>query len=306
MVLLLLSSLIPLSSCSLIYSEVEAPSEFTVKDTLPDGEGREATVILLAGQSNASGCSRDEYLKKGVTSEKHAEYEAGYDNVYINYYATGTNVSEEFVRCGACQGELGDFFGPELGLAETLHESYPDKTFFIIKFAWGGTNLFDQWLSPSGNGETGELYQAFVNYTNTSLDYLTSKGYNVTIDAMCWMQGESDSFSLRTAIGYKKNLKNFIRDVRDEFESYASDDGIAFVDAYIADTPTLWIHYDRVNKSKQRVADSSPINVVIDTVSEGLTCVAEPEEEPDLAHYDALSQLKLGHLFGKEVVAFID
>ena len=37
---------------------------FTINDTLPDGQGKKATIILLAGQSNASGCSSDEYLKK--------------------------------------------------------------------------------------------------------------------------------------------------------------------------------------------------------------------------------------------------
>ena len=32
------------------------------KDIVPSGFGKEAKVIILAGQSNAAGCSRDEYL----------------------------------------------------------------------------------------------------------------------------------------------------------------------------------------------------------------------------------------------------
>ena len=111
---------------------------YTVKDTLPDGNGKKATVILLAGQSNASGCSLDEYLKQNVTEEKYAEYQNGYDNVYINYLS-GLNTSQEFVKCKTLQGELAGAFGPELGLAEKLHEMYPDETFFIVKCAWGGT-----------------------------------------------------------------------------------------------------------------------------------------------------------------------
>ena len=58
---------------------------FPVADTLPDGGGKKATVILLGGQSNASGCSLDAYLQKNVSAEKYAEYQNGYDNVYINY-----------------------------------------------------------------------------------------------------------------------------------------------------------------------------------------------------------------------------
>ena len=50
--------------------------EFDIADTLLDGGDKKATVILLGGQSNASGCSLDEYLKKNTTPEKYAEYEA--------------------------------------------------------------------------------------------------------------------------------------------------------------------------------------------------------------------------------------
>jgi len=280
--------------------------QFTVADTLPDGGGKKATVILLGGQSNASGCSRDDYLKKNVSAEKYAEYEAGYDNVYINYYATGTNESRAFVKCAARQGEAGGFFGPELGLAEKLHTERPNETFFIIKCAWGGTNLFEQWLSPTSNGKTGELYRAFVKYVKTSIKYLKSKNYDITIEAMCWMQGESDSFSTEHATDYAEHLESLITDIRDEFSRYAADDGIAFIDAAIADNPVYWVYCDMVNASKRQVADKSPMNVLIDTNAEGLTTKNEPEGTPDQAHYDSMSEIKLGHLFGAEVLKFCE
>ena len=279
---------------------------FTVADTLPDGEGRSVKVILLGGQSNASGCSRDDYLAKNVTSEKYAQYEGGFDNVYINYFATGTNVSSAFVKCGARQGEAGGYFGPELGMAEKLNEMYPDETFFIIKCAWGGSNLVNQWLSPSSDGRTGDLYRRFVNYVNTSIDYLVSKNYDVKIEAMCWMQGESDSLNVKHATDYQKNLENLISDIRDEFSEYASDDGIAFVDAYIADNPFFWVYCEQVNNSKLAVSDKSPINLLVDTVSAGLTCTEEPEGAPDVAHYDSLSELKLGQMFIEEASKLFD
>lgn len=278
---------------------------FTFEDTLSDGEGREATVILLGGQSNASGCSRDDYLQKNVSEEKYAEYKNGYDNVYINYLS-GAKMSGAFVKCATLQGEMDGCFGPELGIAEKLHETYPDRTFFIIKCAWGGTNLFEQWLSPSSIGRVGKLYTQFVDFVETSIQYLESKNYNVKIEAMCWMQGESDSFSVRNANGYEKHLNNFIKDIRRKFKGYASNDGIAFVDAYIADNPVYWVHCDLVNASKKRVADSSLMNALVDTVSHGLTCENEPEGAPDMAHYDSLSGLKLGNLFAEEAIKFFD
>jgi hypothetical protein len=278
---------------------------YTVNDTLPDGEGKTATVILLGGQSNASGCSRDDYLKKKVSAEKYEEYKAGYDNIYINYLS-GANRSDGFVKCATLQGEMEGCFGPELGIADKLNELYPDQTFFIIKCAWGGTNLFEQWLSPSAKGKTGDLYKQFTRFVNTSIDYLESKNYDVKIEAMCWMQGESDSFSVENATDYEDNLNSFINDIRKNYKEYASNDGIAFIDAYIADNPVYWVYCELVNKSKKAVADASPMNVLIDTVGEGLSCSEEPEESVDMAHYDSLSEIKLGHLFAEELSNFLD
>ena len=279
---------------------------FPIEDTLADGQGRKATVILLGGQSNASGCSRDDYLQKNVSSEQYAEYEAGYDNVYINYYATGTNASNGFVKCATRQGEAGGFFGPELGLAQFLHEKHPDRLFFIIKYAWGGSNLYKEWRAPSSFGMTGQLYKEFEVFVETSMAYLVSKNYNVTIEGMCWMQGESDAFSVKNATDYENNLKDFIKDVRKKFSKYAAPDGIAFVDACIADNPAFWVYCDEVNASKQAVAAADPLTVLIDTNAYGLTCSAEPEDTPDMAHYDSVSQIKLGNLFGEYLMPFLE
>lgn len=300
--LLILSTLI---FVAVFYMLQDDAIEFTLNDTLPEGNGKKARVILLGGQSNASGCSRDDYLRKNVSPEKYEEYKRGFDNIYINYLS-GPKMSGEFVKCATLQGEMDGCFGPELGIADKLHEIYPEETFFIIKCAWGGTNLYNQWLSPSSFGKTGDLYKQFVEYVKISLEYLVSKNYDIKIEAMCWMQGESDSFSIENAEDYEIHLNNFIKDIRKELKSYASDDGIAFVDALIADNPVYWVFCDEVNASKRAVAESSSINVVIDTVSHGLSCSEEPEGAPDMAHYDSMSEIKLGHLFAEEALKFFN
>ena len=293
-----------------------------VRDTIEDGGGKKARVILLAGQSNASGCSLDEYLQKNVSEEKYGEYQNGYDNVYINY-VSGANESNGFVKCKTLQGELEGGFGPELGIAEKLSEQYPDETFFIIKCAWGATALFNLWLSPSSWGigdyfeqlefifpnksdRTGQLYRHLVGFAENSIEYLKSKNYDVKIEALCWMQGEADSFDVNHAVNYEKRLNNFIKDVRRELAPYASSDGIAFIDAHIADNPVYWVYCDEINASKDAVKNSSPINALIDTNKEGLTCENEPEGSPDMAHYDSLSEIKLGNLFAGEAIKFFD
>jgi hypothetical protein len=271
---------------------------------LPDGNGKSARIILLGGQSNASGCSLDEYLQKNVTEEKYAEYQNGYDNVYINYLS-GLNRSNEFVKCATLQGEIQGSFGPELGLAEKLNELYPNETFFIIKCAWGGSNLYEQWLSPTSAGKTGRFYKEFVAFAEASVKYLISKNYDVKIEGMCWMQGESDSFMIESSTEYGKHLENFIKDIRKEFSEYAADDGIAFIDAYIAANPMFWVYYESVNLGKTNVAKLSTMNELVDTISAGLDCSKEPEGAPDIPHYDALSEIKLGHLFAEKLSEFL-
>ena len=46
------------------------------------------------------------------------------------------------------------------------------------------------------------------------------------------------------------------------------------------------------------------MNVVIDTNAQGLRVDQEPDGAPDMAHYDSLSQLKLGNLFAEQVSLF--
>ena len=276
--------------------------KYTVADTLEDGGGREATVILIGGQSNASGCSLNEYLERNVSEEKYAEYKSGPDNVYINHLSV-ENASGGFVKCVPGQGETDEMFGLELGLAEKLHELYPERTFFIIKCAWGNTDLFEKWLSPSSEGETGVLYKHFVEFVETNLEYLESKNYKINVAAMCWMQGESDSFEIANSENYGERTANLVNDLRGEFDEYNNGEGILFVDAYIAENPMYWVYDEGVNRGKAEVAASSPLNVIVETSH--LITTNEPEDNPDVPHYDSMSEIELGHLFAEKIAAFI-
>ena len=136
------------------------------------------------------------------------------------------------------------------------------------------------------------------------MNYLTSKGYDAEIAGMCWMQGESDSFSIDASEGYGENLNRFIEDVRRDLSAYAAEDGIAFADACIAENPVFWVYYEGVNRGKHAVAERSSLNVLVDTSA--LVTTEEPEETPDVPHYDSLSEIRLGHLFGEALVPFLD
>jgi len=276
--------------------------DFFVQDTMPKGEGQKIKVVLLNGQSNAAGTTRMSYLRKNASAEDFARYQKGYDNVMINYFdGNGKSTSGgAFVRVSTAISETSEgLFGPELGMADVLSAAFPDETIYIVKYAWGGTNLYEQWLSPSSEGETGELYTAFVNFTTECLEYLRSKNYDPEIYAMCWMQGESDADEIH-ADAYGERSANLVKDVRKEFAKYACDGGITFIDAGISDSD-LWVCYDKINQAKVANAAKEDSYLYIDTIAAGLSYRKEPEESPDRAHYDALSMIELGRLFGGEV-----
>ena len=274
-----------------VVDTTDANMEFVINDTLENGNGEKVKVILLAGQSNASGVAHTNELVKNISEDKFLEYETGYENIFINYYNdNGSNKSLGFTNVKINQGCVDGYFGPELGMGEKLSQLYPNEKIFIIKYAWGGSNLHTQWDYKNGN-----LYKAFIKFTKESMEYLESKNYDAEIVSMMWMQGESDASPLY-ASNYKKNLTDMIAAIRKDLKDYIASEEMYFIDAYISSSP-YWIQYKTINKAKQAVCDSSSLNICVDTIEEGLTYDKEPIGNADLAHYDSLSEIKLGHLF---------
>lgn len=283
------------------YYKIDMKKNFEINDTLravPEGTG--ARVIILIGQSNATGCSLTSYLKEGVTPEKYAEFEAGYDNVLINFCLDNDSYSSHgaFVptdlSCGAGDG----YFGPEVGMAELLSDAFPDEKVFILKFSMSGYSLNYHWLydySPSW------IYESFKLFASTYLAYLESKGYSPSVDAICWMQGESDTTDYK-ASKYYRNTSVLVDSLRADLSAYAPDGGIYFIDAGISSSPYCEPAYPAINEAKKRYAETSNINIYFPTIEAGLTTLYEPEGTPDLAHYDALSELELGRMFAREIL----
>ncbi len=274
--------------------------DFPIADTLPDGQGQKAKVILLLGQSNATGCSLAAYLEQKVQQEEYAAFQAGFPSVLINFcmddhkYSTQGAFVPVALGCGAGEG----YFGPELGIAQVISQAYPDEQVFILKYTMSGYSLHHHWLC---GGQRGSIYQACMTYIRTYMDYLLSKNFDARIGAVCWMQGESDTTDFKAA-QYFDNQVAFASYLRQDLAGYAENGGIYFIDAGISDSPYCLPAYPQINEAKQRFAALSPQNLYFSTIDAGLTTLYEPINEPDLGHYDALSELELGRLFGQQIL----
>ncbi len=269
-------------------------------------------VVIMAGQSNMVGCSRFTYLNDSANAAKYHEYLNGYSGVriaYDNLTKTAFEVYPEqntsrgaFVKAMLGQGNADITFGPEVGMGEILSKTEHNNKIFLIKYACGASNLLDDWAAPS-SGRISGLYDRFVRYVRAQIKVLQDEGFAPSIRAMCWMQGEGDSYP-GYSIEYLSQLSYFVGDLREELLEFCDGVEFAFIDAGISDSP-MWLEYATVNTAKEQFAAQSERNVYIDTIEHGLTTSLEPAEEPDLAHYDSASMIELGHLFAEALLPFL-
>ena len=283
---------------SIDYS-INMDTNFEINDCLNDGNNQKAKVIVLLGQSNASGCTYNNYLEMNTSKEEYERYQNGFDNVLINYsidnrsYTTNGEFKKVDLTCGVKEGR----FGPELGMSDVLSKEFKDETIFILKFTMSGYSLNHHWLN---NYERFDIYNACLIFLETYLDYLISKNYDINLDAICFMQGESDTTEYK-ASRYYNNLIKFTNYLRSDLDKY-NDDEIYFIDAGISDCPYCEPSYPDINKAKEDFSKLSPYNIYFPTIENGLTTMNEPYENPDLGHYDSLSMIRLGELFGEHLI----
>ena len=194
-------------------------------------ETSRAKVVVLAGQSNMEGNTWSTYLKNHFSDEQINRYIDGYEHskiVWNNCWGNYKNINP-YIKVQLGQGMDQVHFGPELGIADALDKAGNKETIYFIKFGWGGSNLYNQWRSPS-SGTTGPIWPEFISFVKDSLAILDLKGLNPEICALCWMQGESDSDTTQIAGEYYSRLSTFVNDFRQEFDKYAAGPGIGFID----------------------------------------------------------------------------
>lgn len=278
-------------------------------------------VVVISGQSNAVGCTHVDCIQRSIGYDEYDEYMAGYEGIQIAYdcwtrdtdpqsllpiyYSQNKRQDEKFYKVMLGQGNSELTFGPEIGIAEALHEKYANKL-FLIKFACGASNLKEDWVAKDS-----PMYGRFVKYVKTQMDNLKSMGYKPTIKAFCWMQGEGDAYG-SICDEYYDNLKLFVGNLREEFRELSGNKDFPFIDAGISNTidpntsKPRWPEYETVNAAKKQFADESDNNFYIDTIAAGMHTNQEPFSNPDVAHYDTESEVLLGHLFAEAFERFLE
>ncbi|MCH7229054.1 sialate O-acetylesterase [Haloferula sp. A504] len=227
---------------------------FGTWDNNPNG----VKVFILAGQSNMVGYGETEIGNGGINGAVGSlRYLAVNDASYPEYtysgllvdpgnpatsaWATRSDVKVWWDRAepgygpNVIKGDLtvgfgaqGNKIGPEYAFGQVLGDYYgdPDDKVLLIKTAWGGKSLREQFRPPSAvaarGGTVGPFYTGMLNQVRDVLEDLDTEfpawaGLGYQVVGFGWHQGYNDRIDQAAQEEYEANLVDLINDLRVEF-----------------------------------------------------------------------------------------
>ncbi|WP_281614880.1 sialate O-acetylesterase [Flammeovirga sp. SubArs3] len=264
------------------------------------GQDDKIYIVLFAGQSNMAG--RGQYQSLSQEDKQKVEEASKYISI-INGEKQPVPLS--YIRADKRQTN----FGPELFAGILLHEKYPDRKFFFIKEAKGGTSLYGAW-NPEWSYEKAKigeiddkrqqmkLYSRHVETINKTLERIKSDGKIPVLMGMCWMQGEKDSRLETTATAYGENFQLLIKSYRQTF----NHEKMPFIFGQI-NCPPRTKFPDGTEVVRQQMAHIAKNDQNIFMINTSMN--KDWDDFPkrgDNVHYNTQGQKKLGTAFGDMLI----
>lgn len=215
-------------------------------------------VYLLAGQSNMMG--------RGRTQELPASYRKTPKNVTFFYQGREHGLAQ-FA-----------YFGPEVSFAHHVARAFPNDHHIIIKNAATGSTI-QQW-QPGQRPYEGLLRQLDLYF----------KDARPEVDAIIWMQGESDARKPDLAKQYATRLQSLLDNLRKDTNSLSS----LFILGQISQNVESFPQVEQVRDVQQRFSAQHPRVSMIST--DGLGKIH------DHIHYNAQGQMELGKRFAEAYI----
>lgn len=209
-------------------------------------------VYLMAGQSNMMGL--------GNANQLPPSYRHTPNNVTFIYQGR----ARPLPRHGR--------FGPEVSFAHLVSRAFPNDHHVIVKFAATGSHI-QQWM-PGQHHYRTMLRQFSISFNQKP-----------RIDAIFWMQGESDAQNSFRANNYANKLSRFIHNLRRDLRSPSSLFVMGQINPQGSGYPMV-----RQVQLNQQVVDAQVHNTQL-VSSHGL------QKNFDNIHYSAHGQLELGRRF---------
>lgn len=215
-------------------------------------------IYLMAGQSNMMGLAKSYYLPP--------TYKKTPANVTFYYQGRPRKLAQY------------SHFGPEVSFAHHVARAFPNDTHIIVKFAATGSHI-QQWMPGT------PLYKGMLRQIGFSI-----KQPDPTIDAIIWMQGESDALNPDRASKYAQRLTQFIHSLRRDLKSPHSLFVMGEVDPKGKDFPQV-----AMVQQKQKQVQSQVPNTIL-TPAKGIGKIY------DHIHYNAQGQMEVGKRFAQAYI----
>jgi hypothetical protein len=216
-------------------------------------------VFVLAGQSNMQG--------RGATEDLPEHLKTQPENV--RFYTHGR------------ESTIGKYhyFGPEVNFAHLISNTFPNDNVIIIKSAASGSSI-TQWLPGT------ELYAGLIRQVKFVVDPAEAD-----IQAIVWMQGETDAKDETLAKAYKDNLKAVIDGLRKDLHA----NNTMFLVGRITQPDHNFSMEKTVRNAQNEVDKDNPNTIIVPTDGIGKLY--------DNVHFNSEGLVELGRRFA---LAFVN
>ena len=145
------------------------------------------------------------------------------DDAYLRFENGQGTIIRDRVSIG--QGVDPSRIGPELMFAHQVDQYFEDPI-LIIKTAWGGMSLAEDFRPPSAGGTTGPFYNQMLEIVADVTENLATEFPEIgitdfEISGFAWFQGWNDAASEEFLNSYESNLYHLVNDVRNAFGNAA-------------------------------------------------------------------------------------
>ena len=240
-------------------------------------QGKPLKVFVLAGQSNMEGQAvvdldgKDYNDGKGTLVSvmkdsaktglfKHLKDEKGdwriRDDVWVRYQPESGPLRAGPLTFGFTSYGDQHHFGPELQFGHAIGDALKNEV-LLIKAAWGGKSLYEDFRPPSSGGKTGAYYTLMIGHVREALanlkkEFPKSKAVGYELAGFVWYQGWNDGCDPKHAVPeYESNLVNLIKDVR-------KDLGVPNLPVVIGELTGAWVkapgEWDQLRKAQAAAA----------------------------------------------------
>ncbi len=196
--------------------------------------------FILAGQSNMEGqavvdLDHEKYYNGGKGNLEHVMRDPANaplyrhlkdadgnwtvrDDVWVWYKTEKSGVKKGGLSIGYTVYGGRHHFGPELQFGHVVGD-HLDNQVLLIKTAWGGKSVYQDFRPPSSGGEVGPYYTKMLEQIREALarlkeDFPDYDGRGYQIAGFVWFQGWNDMCTKAAVPEYEANLANLIKDVR--------------------------------------------------------------------------------------------